>query len=147
MEDDLIPAAPAPVGPPGSLGSTLRQAREGRKMSLAQVAAVTRIAQPVLESIETDSLGDLPADVYVRGFVRAFCRTIELPEKAPLELLERALLARKNAAPTGVGATPEEIGRPMMPVEPLGALGKQRTKILVAVGAVLVLVLIYFLMR
>jgi cytoskeletal protein RodZ len=130
-----------------TLGGTLRQARQGRNMTLEAVATITRISQPVLDSIETDSLGDLPADVYVRGFVRAYCRAIELPEKGPLELLEKALVQRKHAAPTGLGATPEEIGRPMMPVEPLGALGKQKMKILVGVGAVAVLVLIYLLMR
>jgi hypothetical protein len=64
-----------------------------------------------------------------------------------MELLERALLVRKNAAPTGIGATPEEIGRPLMPVEPLGALGKRRMQILGGIAAVLVLVLIWVLMR
>jgi cytoskeletal protein RodZ len=135
MEDDL------------SLGKTLRQARDARKMTLDAVAKITRISQHVLESIENDALSELPADVYARGFVRAYCRAVELPEKPPLEMLERALQTRKHAAPTGLGLTPEEIGRPMMPVEPLGALGKQKMKILAGVGAVMVLVLIYLLMR
>ena len=131
----------------GSLGRKLRQGREARGMTLAAVSAVTKISQATLEAIEGDAWGDLPADVYVKGFVRAYCRTVGLPEAGPVEQLERVLAGRRNAIVPVEGATAEEIGRPLMPVTALGALSGRRVKVLGIVGALVLLALLVWLMR
>ncbi|HEY0708404.1 MAG TPA: helix-turn-helix domain-containing protein [Polyangia bacterium] len=130
-----------------SLGAKLRQARESRGLTLEAIAASTRIPVPLLEHIENDAYSDLPADVYLRGFVRSYCRAVQLPEPAALELLDKALVHRKNLSAAGAPPlTPEEVGRPLMPVMQIGALGRQRIKVLGGVLAFAVLALLIWLM-
>src|SRR5437868_4396594 len=52
------------------LASWLRGARQGRGLSLADVTKVTKIQARTLEHIEAGRFDQLPADVFVRGFVR-----------------------------------------------------------------------------
>ena len=129
-----------------SLGQTLRQAREQRGQSLDALAAATRIPSPVLESLESDAFGELPADVYLRGFVRSYSRAVGLPEAEPLMQLEEILVVRRQSAAPDPGSKPGEVGRPIMPVVQLGA-GRRRLKILGAVAGVLVLAALFWFLR
>ncbi|HEV2567824.1 helix-turn-helix domain-containing protein [Sphingomonas sp.] len=65
-----------------SAGSQLRDARERAKLSLAEVAARTRIPQRHLEAIERDDFNALPSTTYSVGFARAFARTVGADEVA-----------------------------------------------------------------
>ncbi len=58
-----------------SFGSCLRRAREKRQLSLKEVAGATKIPRATLELIEAGNLDELPADVFVRGFIRSYART------------------------------------------------------------------------
>jgi cytoskeletal protein RodZ len=129
-----------------SLGQTLRQAREQRGQSLDALAAATRIPSPVLGALEEDAFGELPADVYVRGFVRSYSRAVGLPEAEPLVQLEEILAVRRQSAAPDPGSKPGEVGRPIMPVVQLGA-GRRRLKILGAVAGVLVLAALFWFLR
>ena len=64
-----------------SLGSYLKREREQRKISVAELAQTTRIPVRLLQKIETDDLDDLPADVFVRGFLRSYARALQLDEE------------------------------------------------------------------
>jgi cytoskeletal protein RodZ len=57
-----------------SLGSYLRREREERRVSIAELAQTTRIPVRILQQIEQDDHDQLPADVFVRGFLRAYAR-------------------------------------------------------------------------
>jgi cytoskeletal protein RodZ len=60
----------------------------------------------MLHHIEAGALGeDLPARVYVRGFIRAYARLLRLPEDQPLRLFDDALCALRRAAEVAA-ATP-----------------------------------------
>ena len=61
-----------------SLGAYLKRERESRGVTLAEVAAETRVPVASLQSLEEDRLDELPGDVFVRGFLRAYARCIEL---------------------------------------------------------------------
>ena len=66
-----------------SLGAYLRELRARRGVSLEEVARTSRVAQRYLASLEADQLDDLPAPVFTRGFVRAFCQAVgESPDDA-----------------------------------------------------------------
>ena len=80
-----------------SFGSCLRRAREKRQLSLRDVASATKIPRTTLELIEASSLDDLPADVFVRGFIRSYARVVGTDENEPLHGFERALNARRDA--------------------------------------------------
>jgi curved DNA-binding protein CbpA len=88
------PPRPAPVAPAtdpaviaaldalddgeGFDGARLRRARLLRGLELEQIAAVTKIHQNYLRCLEEESWKDLPAAVYVRGFVSAYARCVGL---------------------------------------------------------------------
>lgn len=80
-----------------SFGSCLRRAREKRKLSLKEVAGTTKIPRATLELIEAGKLDELPADVFVRGFIRSYARMVGADEAEPLHNFERALNARRDA--------------------------------------------------
>ncbi len=59
-------------------GPRLRRTRLFRGYEIDQIADVTKISGLHLRNIEDENFGELPADVYVRGFVTAYARTIGL---------------------------------------------------------------------
>src|SRR5882757_334233 len=61
-----------------SLALWLRAGRTHRGMSLDDVAKITKIQSRILERLEAGKLEGLPADVFVRGFVRSFARCVGL---------------------------------------------------------------------
>src|ERR1700759_4392893 len=63
----------------------LRAGRAHRGMSLDDVAKVTKIQPRILERLEAGKLDGLPAEVFVRGFVRSFARCVGLDEDAALQ--------------------------------------------------------------
>lgn len=62
----------------GSLGSYLKRERELRQMSIAELAQITRIPARVLQHLENDARDELPADVFVRGFLRSYADALGL---------------------------------------------------------------------
>jgi hypothetical protein len=85
-------AAPVPPKPGESIGIYLKRRRENLGLTLRDVASRTRIRTTYLEHIENERLTDLPAPVYLRGFVLEFARVLDLPNPestaaAYLELL------------------------------------------------------------
>jgi cytoskeleton protein RodZ len=66
-----------------SVGAYLRDLRTRRGVSLDEVARTTRVAQRYLQSLENDAFEDLPAPVFIRGFIRAYCQALgESPHEA-----------------------------------------------------------------
>jgi flagellar biosynthesis protein FlhG len=57
-------------------GSFLRRARIQAGMELEEIAEVTKVGIRSLRLIEDDAYEELPATVYVRGFVTAYVRTL-----------------------------------------------------------------------
>lgn len=62
------------------VGRRLRRVREEKGLSLAQVAADTRIAERHLQLIEQDKFSELPARTYAFGFSRTYARSLGLDE-------------------------------------------------------------------
>jgi cytoskeletal protein RodZ len=67
-------------------GAFLRGEREARSITIEELSRKTRIPAPRLESLEMGRLDDLPARVYVRGFIKACAREIGVPAR---DLLHR----------------------------------------------------------
>ena len=82
-----------------SLALWLRQGRAQRGLSVEDVARITKIQPRILERLEAGRFEGLPADVFVRGFVRNFARAVGLDED---EALKRY---------TACGAAMDERGR------------------------------------
>jgi cytoskeleton protein RodZ len=69
-----------------SLGLYLRGLREAKGMALEDIARSTRVGRRHLEALESDTLGELPAPVFVKGFIRAYCAFLECPPNQALDL-------------------------------------------------------------
>jgi len=84
------------------IGSSLRSAREHRKLELADVAQRTHIRERYLQALEDERFDALPGEAYVKGFLRTYADqlgldgqqfveeynarfpAVETPETAPL---------------------------------------------------------------
>jgi cytoskeletal protein RodZ len=62
-------------------GLRLRRTRLFRGYEIDDISDVTKVSGTHLRNIEDENFIDLPADVYVRGFVTAYARTIGLDPK------------------------------------------------------------------
>jgi cytoskeleton protein RodZ len=66
-----------------SIGAFLRELRTRRGVSLDELARTTRVAPRYLEALERDAFNELPAPVFIRGFIRAYCQALgEAPGEA-----------------------------------------------------------------
>ncbi len=77
-------------------GPRLRRARLRRGIEIDHVSDVTKVTPRHLRNIESDNFDDLPPTVYVRGFVKAYARTIGLdPERVAGSYMARFEEARE----------------------------------------------------
>ncbi|KQN93802.1 hypothetical protein ASE95_02490 [Sphingomonas sp. Leaf231] len=128
MSEGEHPAQATPAGSsqPGTVGGRLRAAREAQGLTVAEVAARTRVTQRFLEALEDDRLDLLPSPTYASGFARAYARAVGL-DQAEIGRGIRSELAR--------GAMPmrqhhiEEIADP--------SRGPSRGLVIVAAGVAL----------
>jgi cytoskeletal protein RodZ len=63
-------------------------------MSLAELARVTRIPVSSLQAMEADRFDELPGEVFVRGFLRAYAQAVGV---LPAEVLARYTSSRRVA--------------------------------------------------
>ena len=94
-------------------------------MSVEEVSRATRIPVPSIERIEGDHFDDLPGEVFVRGFLKAYARAVALPVE---EVLARYTSSRRVA-----WVTPLPIAAP--------ARKTQGKRVGVAIAFVLLLIL------
>jgi cytoskeleton protein RodZ len=73
-----------------SLGIRLRELREAKGVSLDDIARSTRVGRRHLDALESDSWGELPSPVFVKGFIRAYCEFLEAPSDEALGLYREA---------------------------------------------------------
>ena len=59
-----------------SLGPYLSGLRQERGLSIEEMARVTRVARAYLEALEGEDFGALPAPVFTKGFLRAYCQVV-----------------------------------------------------------------------
>ena len=108
-----------------SVGQYLRKHRENKRMSIEEVSRATRVPSSSVERIEADRFDELPGEVFVRGFLKSYARSLGLtPEE---------VLARYTASRRVVWVTPLPISAPSKP-----ARGR---RLGVAVAFVLLLIL------
>ncbi len=98
-----------------SIGRYLKNAREAQGMSVEEIARATRIPVASIERIEGDHFDDLPGEVFVRGFLKAYARAVALQVD---EVLARYTSSRRVAwvtpipiaAPQGKRAPARRVG-------------------------------------
>ena len=105
MSDEFVAEAQLPLE---TVGSRLRRAREEAGLSVAALAADTRISQRQIEAIEAGNYAALPGRTYAVGFSRSLARAVGLDE-AEIAIAARAELSDLHG---------EELRRPVQSFEP-----------------------------
>jgi cytoskeletal protein RodZ len=67
-------------------------------MSLGELSRQTRIPEATLEALESERLERLPPATYVRGFIRAYARAVQVPPVEPLARYEKATAATRPSS-------------------------------------------------
>lgn len=73
------------------VGEQLRAAREAQRLTVHQVAEITKIKTDHVRALEEGNYAVFPATVYIRGFVRTYAALVKLDVPAVMALLETEL--------------------------------------------------------
>ncbi|MGD9045231.1 MAG: DUF4115 domain-containing protein [Desulfobacterales bacterium] len=84
-----------------SFGRYLQSIRLEKKISLEKISEETRIAIGNLRLIEKEDLEALPAEVFVRGFLRAFARAVGADAEEAVRLYQARLNMENELADAG----------------------------------------------
>ena len=79
-----------------TLGEKLKKLRSEKRMSIGEASRFTRIQQAYLEYLEEDLWEKLPADVYVKGFLRSYADFLGVDGKILIRLYEREKGIKQN---------------------------------------------------
>lgn len=111
-----------------SIGETLRQAREARKISIKDVVKETNISPVYLQALEEEKFDKFPSETYLIGFLRTYSEFLKLDVEAIVQAYKGYKI--------GESATPlEELTRPTKSNFSMMAssfLNKNRNVILIA---------------
>ena len=91
-----------------SVAVDLKEEREKKKISLAQIAADTRISLRYLQCIEEGRYNDLPGGVYNRAFLKAYCESINIDPREILEQYDAQVLSSDIEKSQNAAITPPQ---------------------------------------
>lgn len=114
-----------------TVGERLRAAREGKGLSLEDIAAQTRIPRRHLESIENADWDALPAPTYTTGFAKSYASAVGLDRTEIGDQLRAEMGGQRFSANTAEVFEAADPARTM-----------PKWLVLAAVGAVIVLVVV-----
>ena len=98
----------AAQNPLEAIGAQLKLERESQGYSVDQVAELMRVAAVTVKAIEAADEGKLPKPLFVKGYIKGYCKVLHLPENHFADLLAKAFPEQKIA-----------------PVAPLSSEGRQ----------------------
>lgn len=86
-----------------SIGEQLRAQRKARGISLVEVAEHTKIGKRYLEAFEEDRFDVLPCEAYIRGFLRAYAKYLEIDDVRLLAQYRTLQHAQCTEPPSAAG--------------------------------------------
>ena len=107
--EDRPDASEAVIDPAAEVtGAFLKKVREIRGLELNDIAQRTKISERYLRALEDEQFADMPAAVYVRGYVTEYARALRLnPQRAAESYLARYRAKLPKAAPAPSASRPE----------------------------------------
>jgi transcriptional regulator with XRE-family HTH domain len=138
-----------------SIGKILREKREEKELSVADVFAETKINKKYIQALEDDNFLLIPSQVYAKGFLKAYSNFLGLDAKSLVGELtnyyknregERKTISSAKKMPKiipipGVAKLPNIIGTPNFKLQ----FKINRDMVYMAVLSVLVLLLLFIL--
>lgn len=113
-----------------TLGEKIKKLRSQYRMSLADVSKSTKIQVKYLEYLENGEYQKLPAEVYVRGFLKGYARHLGLEEDVFLKLYDKEKNIQEN-----LGKDFSFDPKPRTPLQPIYIL-TSRTIVLSLIGLI-----------
>ena len=101
----------ADAGAHGGIGAFLRAEREAQGLTIAQVAAETRIPQRHLETIEAGAFSDLAGRTYATGFARTYAKLLGLDPDAVVDEVRAEMAAQPERPQRGAQFDPGDPAR------------------------------------
>lgn len=138
FQDDVAEEAVVMSGPP--VGEQLRQAREERGLSVADIAQTLKLGARQVEALEGGDWKGLPGNTFIRGFVRNYARLIQIDSAPLMAQLDEVLEKPVNSL--GVS----EMVPAAMPQSSSSVSQRSKAFVLVGAAAVVVASLAYFLL-
>lgn len=89
-----------------SAGSLLKQAREAKGMTVADIAAELHLDIKTVEALDADNADKLPAPIFVRGYIKSYARRVGLDEHQVLSAYQPPVVEeepqpiRKKSSPS-----------------------------------------------
>src|SRR5260221_8044087 len=68
-----------------SIGETLRQARENRRVSLEDASRVTKVKLDILQHLEADEFDRLAGPMYAKGFLKLYAEYLGLDAQVVMD--------------------------------------------------------------
>lgn len=81
-----------------TLGEKMRRARSEKRIGLPEIAKNTKIQLEYLEYLESGNYNGLPADVYVRGFLKSFADYLGINEDYLIKSFNKEKSIQQNIA-------------------------------------------------
>ncbi|MFA6313009.1 MAG: RodZ domain-containing protein [Sterolibacterium sp.] len=78
-----------PIPSDESPGRSLREARESRGLSIADVVSSIKFSPRQIEAIERDDFAHLPGATFIRGVIRSYAKLLQLDPHPLLAMLDR----------------------------------------------------------
>jgi cytoskeletal protein RodZ len=128
-----------------SLGDRLRAARALKRASLGDAELATSVATKYLRALEQGHLADLPAEVYVVGFLRRYARWLALdPTEVITAYRQEVALAAATRPHTVLSRS--QLVRPLQPLvsRPILMTPERFVGVAVSVGVLLVIGYVWF---
>ena len=108
---DIVPRATAPAHLPDrfDLAEILRRTREGKGLSLEDVADLTRVRRNYLEALEQAAYDVLPPRAFAIGYVKAYAKVLGLDEETLADMYKRDVTDTQVRLHAPSGASLEDV--------------------------------------
>lgn len=93
-------------------GGMLSIAREAQGISIARIARELGLTESAVKALEANKHDHFPAGIYVRGYIKNYCKVLELNPDNIMEMLEEFITRNGTLASHGSNYDPlGEFGR------------------------------------
>lgn len=101
-----------------TLGEKLRNIRSNKRASLSDVSKNTRIQIEYLEYLEQGAYDKLPADVYVKGFLKSFAEYLNVDDKGLIRSFNKERSIQQNIKGDDKNNVPKKINLSNFSINP-----------------------------